>query len=142
MYSKLMFRLAALLLAVLALPAAAALNVFATVPEWAALAKEIGGDGSRSSPPPMPCRTPSHRGQALADRPRPGSQLVVATGADLEIGWLPVVLRGRAMPPSSPGSRATSRPPGGPPARVPARLDRADGDVHPGGTSRPIRATS
>ena len=42
MFPKLMLRLAAVLLTLLALPAAAALNVFATVPEWAALAKEIG----------------------------------------------------------------------------------------------------
>ena len=33
-----------LLATLLALPAQAALKVFATVPEWGALAKEIGGD--------------------------------------------------------------------------------------------------
>ena len=32
------------LLAMVALPAWASLNVFATVPEWGALAKEIGGE--------------------------------------------------------------------------------------------------
>ena len=32
------------LLSLLSLPAFASLNIFATVPEWGALAKEIGGD--------------------------------------------------------------------------------------------------
>jgi hypothetical protein len=77
----------------LALLAAASVNVFATVPEWAALAKEIGGDKAMSGRHQCPSGPPPHRGQALADRPGAGSQLVVATGADLEIGWLPVVLR-------------------------------------------------
>jgi zinc/manganese transport system substrate-binding protein len=89
-----MLRLAALLLAVLALPAAAALNVFATVPEWAALAKEIGGERVQVFSATNALQDP-HRIEAkpsLIARAR-ASQLVVATGADLEIGWLPVVLR-------------------------------------------------
>jgi zinc/manganese transport system substrate-binding protein len=63
-----------------------------------------------------------------------GSQLVVATGADLEIGWLPVVLResGNAgIQPGQPGyfeAASAVRL-----IEVPVRLDRADGDVHPGG---------
>jgi zinc/manganese transport system substrate-binding protein len=36
--------LAAVVAAVFALPAAAALNVFACEPEWAALVQELGGD--------------------------------------------------------------------------------------------------
>src|SRR5258705_11047516 len=80
----------ALLTGLSALPAQAALNVFACEPEWAALAKELGGNDvdvySASS--------------ALQDvhkiQPRPSliakyrqADLVVCTGSELEIGWLP-----------------------------------------------------
>lgn len=135
MYSRLMRRLAAVLLAALALPAAATLNVFATVPEWAALAKEIGGDRVQVFAATNALQDP-HRIEAkpsLIARAR-GSQLVVATGADLEIGWLPVVLResgNAAIQPGQPGyfeAASAVRL-----IEVPARLDRADGDVHPGG---------
>ncbi len=135
MYSRLMRRLAAVLLAALALPAAATLNVFATVPEWAALAKEIGGDRVQVFAATNALQDP-HRIEAkpsLIARAR-GSQLVVATGADLEIGWLPVVLResgSAAIQPGQPGyfeAASAVRL-----IEVPARLDRADGDVHPGG---------
>lgn len=135
MFSKLMLRLAAALLAVLALPATAALNVFATVPEWAALAKEIGGDRVQAFAATNALQDP-HRIEAkpsLIAKAR-GSQLVVATGADLEIGWLPVVLReagNAAIQPGQPGyfeAASAVRL-----IEVPTRLDRADGDVHPAG---------
>ena len=107
MFPKLMLRLVAVLLVALALPAAAALNVFATVPEWAALAKEIGGDRVQVFAATNALQDP-HRIEAkpsLIARAR-SSQLVVATGADLEIGWLPVVLResgNAAIQPGQPG---------------------------------------
>ena len=135
MFPKLMLRLAAVFLAVFALPALAALNVFATVPEWAALAKEIGGERVQVFAATNALQDP-HRIEAkpsLIARAR-GSQLVVATGADLEIGWLPVVLReagNAAIQPGQPGyfeAASAVRL-----LEVPSRLDRADGDVHPGG---------
>ncbi|MBK7846139.1 MAG: zinc ABC transporter substrate-binding protein [Zoogloea sp.] len=135
MYSKLMFHLAALLLAVLALPAAAALNVFATVPEWAALAKEIGGERVQVFSATNALQDP-HRIEAkpsLVARAR-ASQLVVATGADLEIGWLPVVLRESGNAAIQPGQPAYFEAASAVRLiEVPVRLDRADGDVHPGG---------
>ncbi|MBP8266262.1 MAG: zinc ABC transporter substrate-binding protein [Zoogloea sp.] len=132
---KTILRLAALFLAVLAFPAAAAINVFATVPEWAALAREVGGDRVNVFSATNALQDP-HRIEArpsLIARAR-SSQLVVATGAELEIGWLPMVLReagNAAIQPGQPGyfEAATA-------VRlleVPVRLDRADGDVHPGG---------
>ncbi len=135
MHSKLILRLAAVVLALLALPAVAALNVFATVPEWAALAREIGGDRVQVFAGTNALQDP-HRIEAkpsLIARAR-SSQLVVATGADLEIGWLPMVLResgNAAIQPGQPGyfeAAGAVRL-----IEVPARLDRADGDVHPGG---------
>lgn len=119
----------------LSLPAHAALKVFATVPEWGALAKEIGGDRAEVFVATGGLQDP-HRAQArpsLIARAR-NADLVVATGADLEIGWLPVVLReaGNArVQPGQPGHFEAA-------AQVrmldlPARLDRAEGDIHPAG---------
>ncbi len=123
------------LLALAAGPAPAALNVFATVPEWAALAQEIGGAQVKVFAATHGLQDP-HRIEAkpsLIARAR-GADLVVATGADLEVGWLPVVLResGNArVQPGQPGHFEAARH-----VRlleIPARLDRAEGDVHPGG---------
>jgi zinc/manganese transport system substrate-binding protein len=119
-------------LALFALPALAALEVFATVPEWGALAQEIGGERVRVFVATHALQDP-HRIEAkpsLIARAR-SADLVVATGAELETGWLPLVLResgnGRVQP-GRPGyfeaARRVSM------LEVPARLDRADGDVH------------
>ncbi|MCE1185868.1 MAG: zinc ABC transporter substrate-binding protein [Rhodocyclales bacterium] len=127
--------LVALLLGGWSLPALAALHVFASVPEWGALAREVGGERVNVFVATTAMQDP-HRIEAkpsLIARAR-GSQLVLATGADLEIGWLPLVLResgNGAIQPGQPGYlEATSvlRL-----LEVPTRLDRADGDVHPGG---------
>jgi zinc/manganese transport system substrate-binding protein len=135
MFSKAILRLAVVLMAIAATPASAALNVFATVPEWAALAREIGGDKLNVFAATNALQDP-HRIEAkpsLIARAR-SAQLVIATGADLEVGWLPVVLReagNAAIQPGQPGyleAASTVRL-----LEVPARLDRADGDVHPGG---------
>lgn len=118
-----------------ALPAVAAVNVFATVPEWAALAQEIGGDKVKVYAATNALQDP-HRIEArpslLAQARR--AQLLLATGADLEIGWLPVVLRDSGNPAIQPGN------PGYFEAahfvstlEVPAVVDRAQGDVHPAG---------
>lgn len=124
-----------LLLLLMALPAQAALYIFATVPEWGALAQEIGGDKVKVFVATNGLQDP-HRIEAkpsLIMRAR-NAQLVLATGADLEIGWLPLVIRdsgNAAIQPGKPGYFEAAR-------FVtllerPERLDRADGDVHPGG---------
>lgn len=130
-----MKRLLALMLLVTALPAWAAINVFATVPEWAALAREIGGDKVNVYAATHALQDP-HRIDAkpslLAQARR--AQLVIATGADLEIGWLPVVVRDSGNPAIQPGqpgyfeAAATITR-----LETPQVLDRAHGDVHPGG---------
>jgi len=124
-----------LLLSLACLPAMAALQVFATAPEWAALVREIGGD-KVSIYTATTALQDIHRITAkpslLAQARR--AQLVVATGAELEIGWLPLVLRdsGNAgIQPGQPGyfeaARYVSL------LDVPAVLDRAQGDVHAAG---------
>ena len=62
MFRTLIWRLAALWLALTAMPASAALNVLASVPEWAALAKEIGGERVSASSARAPTRARPPRG--------------------------------------------------------------------------------
>ncbi|MCL2345716.1 MAG: zinc ABC transporter substrate-binding protein [Desulfobulbus sp.] len=119
------------LLMLLALPAQA-IEIFATVPEWAALAREIAGKEANVFVATHALQDP-HRVEArpsLIARAR-RADLVIATGAELEIGWLPLVLRESGNPRVQPGQ------PGYFEAAsvvrmldVPTRLDRADGDVH------------
>ena len=118
-----------------AMPALAVLNVFATVPEWGALAEELGGDKVKVYVATNALQDPHHveAKPSLIARAR-GADLVVATGAELEIGWLPLVTQQAANPKLQPGKpgyfeAATYVPM----LEKPTRLDRADGDVHPGG---------
>jgi len=124
------------LLALLAANVAQAdLRVFATVPEWGALAREIGGDKVQVYSATNAFQDP-HRIEAkpslLAQARQAG--LVVAVGADLEIGWLPLVLRdsgNAAIQPGRPGyfeaAAQVNR------LDIPAVVDRAHGDVHAAG---------
>lgn len=127
--------LGAALLGLFSLPTLAALNVFATVPEWGALAQEIGGEQVRVYTATTAFQDP-HRIEArpslLAQARR--ANLVVAVGADLEVGWLPLVLRdsgNAAIQAGRPGyfeaAALVTR------LEVPAVLDRAHGDVHAAG---------
>lgn len=119
----------------LPLHAHAALNVFACEPEWAALAREIGGGDVKVTSATTAMQDP-HRIEArpslIAQTRR--ADLVVCTGADLEVGWLPLLLResGNAeVQPGRPGFFEAAR-------HVamldkPARIDRSQGDVHAAG---------
>lgn len=125
----------AVLLSVFVLPVHAALKIFATVPEWGALAQEIGGEQVKVYTATHGLQNP-HRIDAkpsLIAQAR-SAQLVVATGAELEVGWLPLVIR------ESGNARIQSGQPGFFEAaryvtmlEIPAVLDRAHGDVHAGG---------
>ncbi|MHB8939644.1 MAG: metal ABC transporter substrate-binding protein [Thiobacillus sp.] len=130
-----MKRLLVLLILWLPVYAHAALNVFACEPEWAALAKEIGGGGVKVYSATTAMQDP-HRIEArpslIAQMRR--ANLVVCTGADLEVGWLPVLLQNAnnaAVQPGRPGYFEAAR--FVPLLDKPARLDRADGDVHAAG---------
>ncbi len=113
----------------------AAFNVFATVPEWGALAQELGGGKVKVYTATNPLQDPHHveARPSLIARAR-GADLVIATGAELEVGWLPLVLQqaGNAkVQPGTPGYfEATSAVTL---LGKPQRLDRAEGDVHPQG---------
>jgi zinc/manganese transport system substrate-binding protein len=117
------------------LPAAADLNVFATVPEWGALAQELGGDKVKVYTATNALQDPHHveARPSLIARAR-GADLVVATGAELEIGWLPLVLQQAGNPKVQPGRPGYFE--AAPTVALlgkPARLDRSEGDVHPQG---------
>jgi zinc/manganese transport system substrate-binding protein len=125
----------ALLILAAALPANAAIKVLATTADWAALTKEIGGDQVNVYTATSALQD-VHRVDAkpsLVARAR-SADLVVATGAELEIGWLPVLIQ------ESGNSRIQ---PGGPGyfeatsvvelVEKPARFDRSLGDIHPYG---------
>lgn len=129
---KIILTMMALLLTV---PTQAALRVFACEPEWGALTRELGGKDVSITTATNGHQDPHHiqaRPSLMAAMRR--ADLVVCTGAELEIGWLPVLLRragNSAVQPGQPGYFEASRY-----VRmkeVPRRLDRADGDVHPGG---------
>ena len=123
------------LLAALALPAQAALNVLSTVPEWAALAQEIGGDRVRVASATTALQDPHHidARPSLIARAR-NADLLLATGAELEVGWLPVVQRESGNPRIQSGQPGYFEAAGAVRMlEVPARLDRADGDVHAAG---------
>jgi zinc/manganese transport system substrate-binding protein len=122
-------------LVVVASPAHAALRVFACEPEWGALAQELGGNLVEVSVATNALQDP-HQIQAkpsLIARAR-SADLVVCTGAELEIGWLPVLLQ------QSGNAKVQEGQPGNFAAAnfvrkldVPGQLDRSQGDVHAAG---------
>ena len=119
----------------LAVPAHAALKVFACEPEWGALAQELGGPLLDVSVATTALQDP-HQIQAkpsLIARAR-NADLLLCTGAELEVGWLPVLLQqsGNAkIQPGQPANFAAAdfvRK-----LDVPAQVDRSQGDVHAAG---------
>ena len=124
-----------LLLLFVSLPVSATLNVFACEPEWASLVQELGRDKIKVFSATTAQQDP-HRIQArpsLIAKMRQ-ADLLVCTGAELEAGWLPVLLRRAANPrvqPGQPGYFEAAQ-------HVtlldkPTRLDRAEGDIHAAG---------
>lgn len=115
--------------------AAAPIRVFACEPEWAALTQELAGDRASVYTATNALQDP-HQVQAkpsLMSAIR-NADLRVCTGAELEAGWLPLLLRQAGNPKVQDGRaghfdaadfvRKLD---------VPTRLDRADGDVHAAG---------
>ena len=121
----------------LALPglASAKVNVFACEPEWGALAKAIGGDNVAVKAATTAQQDPHHvraKPSLLAAMRR--ADLVICSGAGLEIGWLPILLE------KAGNGNVQSGADGSLMAadfvhrlEVPAVVDRAQGDVHPQG---------
>ena len=115
--------------------AQAQLKIFATVPEWGALAQELGGDKVSVFTATNALQDP-HLIQA-----RPGllarartTNLLIATGVELEAGWLPVLQRDAGNPSIMPGRVGMFEA-----AQyvqvldVPLSVDRSQGHVHAAG---------
>ena len=110
-------------------------RVFACEPEWAALADEIGGGD-------VVVYSATHARQDVHFiRARPSliaqirrADIVFCSGAELEVGWLPVLMErgaGRGVQPGQPGHLMAADH-----VEVlerPERVDRSLGDIHPSG---------
>jgi zinc/manganese transport system substrate-binding protein len=116
-----------------AMPAEAAVRILATTPEWGALANELGGAKVNVYVATTAFQD-VHRVEAkpsLVARAR-NADLVVAAGAELEVGWLPVLLQESGNSRIQPGStgyfeadRQLQL------LEVPTAVDRSMGDIHP-----------
>ncbi|TVQ74292.1 MAG: zinc ABC transporter substrate-binding protein [Chromatiaceae bacterium] len=124
-----------LVLLVFTATAQAAVNVVATTPAMGMLAETVGGDAV-SVRVLAPADRDAHYLQARPSMMAAlrGADLVVAVGAELEVGWLPAAIRGANNPSIFPGRTGYFEAAaqvdligvGGP-------ADRALGDVHPAG---------
>jgi len=125
----------ALLLLLTSHCAFAQLHVLACEPEWAALAKTLGGQHVKVHSATTALQDPHHiqaRPSLIAKARR--ADLVICSGSELEIGWLPVLLRksgNRKIQPGNPGLfYATDH------VELldkPLTVDRSEGDVHGAG---------
>jgi zinc/manganese transport system substrate-binding protein len=116
-----------------AAPSQAAVRVLATTADWGALTKELGGDRVDVYTATTAMQD-VHRVEAkpsLVARART-ADLLVANGAELEAGWLPVLLQEsgngriqRGAPGFFEAASAVAL------VEVPTQLDRAMGDIHP-----------
>jgi zinc/manganese transport system substrate-binding protein len=117
-----------------ALPALA-LQVVATLPSLAALAKEVAGPHAAVESLLGPRQDPHYadaRPNLILSLNR--ADLLVVNGLELEVGWLPGLVRQARNPRIQVGtagyldaSMLVRR------LQVPAQVDRAMGDIHPGG---------
>ncbi len=124
-----------LLLAVIPSLANATVNIFACEPEWGALAREIGGDKVEVKNATT-AQQDTHHIQAKPSlmAAMRKADMVFCTGAELEIGWLPVILTQAGNTKVQPGNDGSLMAADYvQKLEVPTRLDRADGDVHPAG---------
>src|SRR6186713_734148 len=126
---------ALLLLGAVSLPTNAALKVLATTPDWGALTQELGGDKVDVYVATTALQD-VHRVEAkpsLVARAR-SADLVVATGAELEVGWLPVLVQESGNSRIQPGAAGYFEAASALRLlEIPSKLDRAMGDIHPQG---------
>ena len=113
----------------------AQLNIFACEPEWAALARALAGDGAKVYSATTDQQDPHHiqaRPSLIAKVRR--ADLLVCAGAELEVGWLPLLLRKAGNAKVQPGQAgyfmATDHVSL---LEKPAVLDRSLGDIHAAG---------
>jgi zinc/manganese transport system substrate-binding protein len=113
---------------------AGAFEVFACEPEWGALVHELAGDAVQvdvGTSALQDVHVIEAKPSLIAKVRR--ADLIVCSGADLEVGWLPQLIRQAGNPKvaSGPGyflasDQITT-------LEKPTSLDRSEGDIHPGG---------
>jgi zinc/manganese transport system substrate-binding protein len=123
----------ALVLTLMSFASQADIRIFACEPEWAMLATEIGQDKADTYSATTALQDPHYiqaRPSLIAKVRR--ADLVICSGAELEIGWLPLLLQkanNRNVMPGRPGyfdaSSLVER------FDATRNLDRAGGDIHP-----------
>ena len=121
--------------ALFALGAQAKLNVVATTPDLAAIAREIGGDkidittlAKATEDPHFVDAKPSF----IVKLNR--ADVLIEGGAELEIGWLPALLNPARNPKLATGAPGRVEAAAGVQLReIPATLDRSQGDIHAAG---------
>jgi zinc/manganese transport system substrate-binding protein len=119
----------------LAQEANASLNVFACEPEWASLVKRLGGDKVTVDSATTARQDPHHiqaRPSLIAKLRR--ADMLICSGAELEVGWLPMLQRKAGNQKVLSGKRGyfeaamvVER------LDIPEVLDRSMGDVHASG---------
>src|SRR6267154_3235828 len=123
------------LLILVATPAFAKLNVVATTPDIAAIAKEIGGDNIDLTTLAKPTEDPHFVDAKPSFIVKLNhADVLIEGGAELEIGWLPALLdqsRNPKLAPGAPGHVACAQ--GIALLEVPSTLDRSRGDIHAAG---------
>jgi zinc/manganese transport system substrate-binding protein len=121
----------ALLLFCFATPAAQALEVFACEPEWASLVQELAGDAVQvnvGTSALQDVHVIEAKPSLIAKVRR--ADLVVCSGADLEIGWLPQLIRQAGNPKVASGSGYFLASDQITTLEKPTSLDRSEGDIH------------
>lgn len=111
------------------------IQILACEPEWRALAKEIGGDKVKAHSATTAMQDPHHieARPSLIAKAR-NADMVICTGAELELGWLPLLLKksgNSAIQPGKAGHFMASDH-----VQLLEKLDKVDrsmGDVHAGG---------
>jgi zinc/manganese transport system substrate-binding protein len=115
--------------------ALADINIFACEPEWASLSEELGGEHVTVFSATTGLQDPHYiqaRPSLIAKARR--ADLLVCTGAELEVGWLPLLQQKSGNPVIQTGAPGyfmaanTVRL-----SDVPTVLDRSQGDVHVAG---------
>ena len=125
----------AIALFVLPMSALAKLNVIATTPDLASIAKEIGGGQFEITTLAKPTEDPHFvdaKPSFIVKLSR--ADVLIEGGAELEIGWLPALLdqsRNSKLAPGAPGHVACAQ--GVSLLEVPSTLDRSRGDIHAAG---------
>ena len=132
---KLIHSFSAFLILAMTTPVMAALNVFTCEPEWASLVKELAGERVKTVSATTAYQDPHHieaRPSLIAKVRR--ADLLICSGAELEVGWLPLLQRQAGNKNVLPNQRGYFEAAAMVKTLdIPIEVDRSMGDVHASG---------